>query len=249
MILQLENLIKGKATTIKGKEYFSTEQYVNPFIEKMSDFTDDFVINAILPSQLTNEQAVKDITYNKVWIQALLPIENSIEDHQEVIGFIYALDVRKPLYKLYRGYLNSACMNLCVFDPKWITVQELLPATAMKYNIKELLEMENNFENEIKALKTTFLDRGEVLNYLGKWVDNCLRKEHINSVHSVKLSPDVAIQAYKSVFLNEESKYYVPPTKEISMFNVYNAFTQIITDDKKEIINPAERTLLINSIL
>jgi len=249
MIYQLDELLKGKSTTIKGKNYFQTEKYVSPFIEKMSAFTDKFVINAMLPAQLTTDQAVKDITYNKVWVQAILPPENAVEDHDEVIGFIYALDVRKPLYKIYRGYLNRACLNLSVFDPKWIEVQELVAETPLKYNIKELLEMESTFESDIKALKTSFLDRSEAVNHLGKWVDGCLRKSHSNAIHTIKLSPEIAISAYKSIFMDEESKYYVPEAKEVSMFNVYNAFTQIITDDKKEIINPAERTLLINSIL
>lgn len=249
MITTYEELKKGKPTIIKGKNYFSTEQYIDPFIEKMSVFTDKFVINAILPSQLTIEGSDKDITYNKVWVQAVLPDEYSKVNHDEVIGLIYALDVRKPLYKIYRGYLNKACLNLCVFDPKWIEVQELQPETGLKFNIKELLELENNFENEIKALTEATIDREDVLSYLGKWVDGCLRKEHHNKIHTVKLSPEIAISAYKSVFMDEESKYFIPKTKEVTMFNMYNAFTQIITDDKKEIINPAERTLLIKSIL
>jgi hypothetical protein len=249
MKLALDELIKGKSTLIKGKSFLSTEQYVSPFIEKMSVFTNDFIFNAILPPQLTNEGSTTDITYNRVWAQAILPEEYSIEGHDEVIGFIYALDTRKPLYKIYRGYLNRACLNLCVFDPTWIEVQELQPETKMSFNVEGLLEMESTFASNIKVLKETFISPEEMLGTLGKWVDGCLRKEYTNKVHTVKLSPEIAISAYKSLYIDEESTYYTKPTEQSSMFNAYNAFTQIITDDKKEIINPAERTLLINSIL
>ena len=40
-----------------------------------------------------------DVTYNRVWIQAVLPDEYCFENHQEVIGMVYGLDVRKPIYK------------------------------------------------------------------------------------------------------------------------------------------------------
>ena len=33
------------------------------------------------------------------------------------------------------------------------------------------------------------------------------------------------------------------------MFNIYNAWTQVITNDKRDIINKAEKTLLIGNIL
>ena len=33
------------------------------------------------------------------------------------------------------------------------------------------------------------------------------------------------------------------------MLNVYNAFTQLITDDTKDIVNKVEKTLLLKDIL
>lgn len=63
------------------------------------------------------------ITYNRVWIQAVLPPTHTIDGHDEVIGFLYGIDVKKPVVKIYRGYLNQACTNLTVFNPYWINVQ------------------------------------------------------------------------------------------------------------------------------
>ena len=46
MELTIEQLMQGKATRIKDKEYFTTEAYVTPFIDRVSKMTDNFIINA-----------------------------------------------------------------------------------------------------------------------------------------------------------------------------------------------------------
>ena len=53
MEIDLKTLLQGKATIIKGKEYFSTEAYVTPFLERMSKFTNDFRVQAKLPDQIS----------------------------------------------------------------------------------------------------------------------------------------------------------------------------------------------------
>lgn len=53
MDIQLDDLLKGKQTRIKDKEYFETEAYVNPFLERMSKITSDFRVKVELPSQVT----------------------------------------------------------------------------------------------------------------------------------------------------------------------------------------------------
>ena len=42
--LTIFDLYKGKSTLIKNKEFFPTRTYVEPFIEKMSKFTDKFTV-------------------------------------------------------------------------------------------------------------------------------------------------------------------------------------------------------------
>ena len=63
----------------------------------------------------------------------------------------------------------------------------------------------------------------------------------------VKLSPSTVIDAYNGVYFDSSSKYYVGD-EDSTVFNFYNAFTEIIKDDKKDIINKFEKTLLINSL-
>ena len=49
----MEQLVQGKATRIKDKEYFTTEAYALPFIERVSKLTDNFIIHAKPADQIS----------------------------------------------------------------------------------------------------------------------------------------------------------------------------------------------------
>lgn len=248
MEVTLNELLAGKATIIKNKDYLATEKYIQPFLDAMSGITSNFKISVKLPDQMTMGQT-QDITYNRVLVEAILPESHAIDSHDEVIGFLYGLDVRKPVSKLYRSYLNRACTNMCVFDPKWMVVNELRPGELIPIDTKKLLEMPNNFEQKIKALKADFVDREEIFERLGSWIHNSLTQYHHNGMQAVKISPNVPVEAYKSLFIDTDSPYFTPQEKEPSMFDIYNAFTQSITDDTKDIMNRFEKTMMVNRLL
>lgn len=257
MDIQLEQLLKGKQTRIKDKEYFETEAYVNPFLERMSKITSDFKVKVELPDQVTltkeGDVNLEDITYNRVWIQAVLPEQYDVDNHQDVIGMVYGLDTRKPIVKFYRGGLNRACTNLCVFNPDYLDVQELQPESAIDYRPLDSLI---NKANEIKVFLEklhgiTFPRDNQFINeQLGMWIRNCLNIPYHNGINNVKLATSTAIDAYKLLFEKDSSEYYVPVTSNTDMFNVYNAFTELISNDKdKDIMNKCEKTLLLKNIL
>ena len=257
MDIQLDALLKGKQTRIKDKEYFETEAYVNPFLERMSKITSDFRVKVELPEQVTFTKEgnlnLEDITYNRVWIQAVLPQQYDVDNHQDVIGMVYGLDTRKPIVKFYRGGLNRACTNLCVFNPDYLDVQELQPEVAIDYRPLDIL---TNKANEIKVFlkklhNITFPRDNQYINeQLGMWVRNCLNIHYYNGINNVKLATSTAIDAYKLLFEKDSSDYYVPATSNTDMFNIYNAFTELISNDKdKDIMNKCEKTLLLKNIL
>lgn len=257
MDIQLEQLLKGKQTRIKDKEYFETEAYVSPFLERMSKLTSDFKVKVELPDQVTltkeGDVNLEDITYNRVWVQAVLPEQYDVDNHQDVIGMVYGLDTRKPIVKFYRGGLNMACTNLCVFNPDYLDVQELQPESAIDYRPLDSLI---NKANEIKVFLEklhgiTFPRDNQYINeQLGMWVRNCLNIPYHNGINNVKLATSTAIDAYKLLFEKDSSEYYVPVTSNTDMFNVYNAFTELISNDKdKDIMNKCEKTLLLKNIL
>ena len=257
MEIDLNTLLQGKATIIKKKEYLPTEAYVTPFLERMSKYTNDFRIQARLPDQISitkkEDLNLEDTVFNRVWIQAVLPNEFSFNNHQEVIGMVYGLDTRKPIVKIYRGALNMACLNLCVFNPSFLEVHELEPESPINFRgLQSLMEQVSDIKSWLDRLSETFITYEEnVINEnLGLWVRNALSTSFDNGYGKVKLSASTAVDAYKLLYEKEDSPYFVRPGEATSMFNVYNAFTELISNtDTRDIMNKAEKTLLLKDIL
>lgn len=258
MDIELEQLLKGKSTLIKNKNYYPTASYVEPFIDRLSKFTDDFRIHVQLPDQITRtvegDINTDDITYNRVYIEAVMPDDLCYEDHDKVIGMVMGLDVRKPVAKFYNGAMNSACTNLCVFNPKYLNCQAIEPDTPIDFKpLDELLKLPDNTKELLDILHdTVFINSTlEQEKHLGKWIRNAMSSNFDNGFQPVKLSVDNVIQAYKALFMKDDSDYY-QTNSTVRMFDVYNAFTQQITDSRdkgKDIFNCGEKTLLLRSIL
>ena len=251
MEITKELLFEGKSTIIKNKNYLSTKEYVEPFFDEMSKFTDDFIIRVQTPNQMTLSGDNKDITFNRVWIQALMPEDHAINNHRECYHLIYGLDVKKPVYKVARGYVNMACANLCIFNPQWLSVQELEPEKSFVYSIQNLMKMTSDFESRITKMKNIFLSP-EVENrqkLLGSMIEKSLLYEYSNQAGKVKLSPAMVVKAYENVYINTDSPYYIKDTEECSVFNYYNAFTELIKDaTKKDLMTGYEKTLLVGQL-
>lgn len=256
MVIELDTLLQGKATRIKDKQYLSTANYVEPFLERMSKYTNDFRCQVKLPDQITltenNNINMEDITFNRVNIEAVLPNEYAYEGHQQVVGFVYALDTRKPIVKQYVGAVRSACLNLTVFNPSALQVYELNPEEAINYSfLTNCLSMTDNTNLILKQLTESEYTKEECFNEVGKWVDNCLstKNSFCTAGGKVKLTETLPVQVYKNLFYNDKSPYF---TKEgvTNGFNIYNAYTDLICNDKKaDIINRFEKVYLVKEIM
>ena len=253
MEIDLNSLLKGKATKIKNKEYFTTEQYVTPFIERVSKMTNNFIINAKPADQisLTKEGDINfdDIIYNRVWIQGILPDEYAWSNHHRVISMIYALDTRKPLVKFYVGALNSACLNLCVFNPELLSISELEPESAINYSfLRNALSLTDETHVMLEKLSNMEFKRDTIFDNLGHWVDNCINSKINYGFGTVKMAESTPIDVYKDLFYDDKSKYYTTDNV-VDGFTVYNAFTDLITQDTRDLVNKFEKTILIKDIM
>ena len=253
MELTVEQLLQGKATKIKEKEFFTTKAYVEPFFDRMSKYTEEFIINVKPADQISltpnGEVNFDDIVYNRVWIQAVLPDEYAYENHKKVISMLYALDTRKPVVKIYTGALNMACLNLCVFSPDALNVAELEPTTAINYSpINLLMGMNDTIKSTLEKLDKMTFNRNEIYEDLGLWIDRCITSKFNSGFGTVKITESAPINVYKDLFYNEDSNYYTKG-EEVDGFTVYNAFTDLITQDKKDLVNKFEKTLLIKEIM
>lgn len=255
MDLSIDKLIEGKPLIIRNKQYLSTEQYITPFLERMSKFTSDFRIQVKRPDTLSLNKENLDLNdcYTRVLIQAVLPEELAIENHKEVIGLVYGLDVRKPVAKIYRGALNMACTNLCVFDPSFLNVQFINPEKGISYRPVELLmEQADDMKTMLDNLKNTEWEGNpqNIESNLGRWIRNAMNCEYNTDYGTIKVGTDVVIKAYSSMFVDNESPYFIGEGNNVDMFTVYNAFTELISNDKgKDLMNKVEKTLLLRNIL
>lgn len=252
----LNEVLQGKATRIKGKDYFKTSDYIEPFLDRMSKYTNDFTVQVKMPDQITitddGEVLTDDLTFNRVNIEAVLPNEYAFEGHVQVVGIVYGLDVAKPVAKLYSGAERSACTNLCVFSPNGLAVQEVAPETALDFTpIEKLMARTESISKTLRMLSETTFEASQVnINEsLGRWIRNAMNMNYSNGYGKVKIATSMVLDMYKDLFEDEESEYYTG-VEDCSMFNIYNALTQQITDGwKKDCFTRYEKTLLAGRIL
>jgi len=253
--LSLDELYKGKATMIKDKKYFSTKNYVEPFIDRVDKMCQgNFIVKAQPASQISlspdGSIDLEDTVFNRVWIQGILPTEYAYENHKQSINLLYALDTRKPLVKIFKNTLNMACLNMCVFSPEHLAVQELVPESAIDYSYTNaIMQMTDDTKIKLEQLAAMNYDRATIIDELGMWIDKCLTQKFISNFGTVKLPESLPIEAYKSLVYDEKSPYY---TEEESLngFTIYNAFTDLITNDKgKDIVNKFEKIMLVSQIM
>ena len=209
MEIKINELLQGKATRIKSREYFPTAAYVEPFLERVQRLTSDFRIQIQLPNQVTytseGELNTEDITYNRVLIEAILPDEYKFNDdpHRGVIGMVYGIDVRKPVVKFFKGQERMSCTNLCVFSPQLLACQDLEPETAIDFNpLKRIIEQTDDTAAWMRKLIESEFDCGDhnVNESLGKWIRNCINYSFDNHYGKAKLAVSTPIDAYKSLF-------------------------------------------------
>ena len=252
MEITLNKLLEGNATTIKNNEYLPTRAYVEPFLERMQKYTNDFRVQVKLPNQLAiNENDTVDI-YNRVIVQAVLPDNMVIDNHSQVVGMIYGLDVRKPVVKFYSGALDMVCTNLCVFSPEQLSCAALEPEKPINYkpvnSIMDSIEDTIKFIQKLKGI-TFDCSYQNTSQKLGDWIKQCIDLTYDNGFGKVKIAATTPIDAYKLLFKDKNSRYLIKDGVT-DMYNVYGAFTQIFTDSmNRDIMNVCEKTLLVKQVL
>ena len=257
--IQLNELLAGRATRIKNRDYFQTAAYVEPFLDRVQKISKEIRVQVQLPTQITytanGDINTEDITYNRVLIEAILPDEYKFNDdpHRAVLGMVYGIDVRKPVVKFFKGQERMSCTNLCVFSPQLLSCQDLEPETQIDFKpLERIIEQTDDTAIWLKKLIETEFDCSEhnVNESLGRWIRNCINYSFNNHYQPVKIACSTPIDAYKSLFEKEDDDYYIGLNGNTSMYQIYNAFTQVLTDGmKKDPFNIFEKTLLVKDIL
>ena len=148
---------------------------------------------------------------------------------------------------------NSQFINLLVLAPYFINVQFIEKGKGISYKpVEYLMERESDMQLMLETLHNTEWN-GSVQNIesnLGRWIRSALLSEYENGYGKIKLGTDIVIKAYSSMFVDQESPYYIGEGNNVDMFTVYNAFTELISNDNgKDIMNKCEKTILLRQIL
>jgi hypothetical protein len=136
-----------------------------------------------------------------------------------------------------------------VFNPDALNVAELEPTTAINFSpVNLLMGMTDTIKVTLEKMSKMTFNRDNIYEELGLWVDRCITAKYNSGFGTVKIAESAPINVYKSLFYEEDSNYYVQGD-EVDGFTVYNAFTDLITQDKKDLVNKFEKTLLVKEIM
>lgn len=167
-----------------------------------------------------------------------MPDKCNILGYKETYGFIYALDIKTPVYKVYRAYIDPKNNNLCVFNPEWIKTYELKAGEKPVIKVTDLMQMSTDIEKYLTKMQNTSISQEveDCHSLLGELIEKTLLYEYKSLVGKIKLSPSDIIKSYADVYHNTTSKYYVKDTSECSILNYYNSLCSQISENK-DIIN------------
>lgn len=243
MGLTKEKLYEGLSTSIKENSYLSSKEYVEPFINFFPSNT-TFRIKAKVADQIIGDDVSK-ITYNRVCIEA--EIQTDEDGYTEIVGLTYALDVKDPVWKLYRGHRNEKD-NLIMSGDPFLFVNALEPETGFKnisIGITNLLALPTNLSALKKALDIE-VERDTMSKRLGEWVQYCLVVNKDYDLYKVKLSERVATKAFKSLVLDQDSEWF--HNEKLDNKSLLDAAINAV-DDGKDILTHVEKSIMVKEML
>lgn len=247
--INLNELIKGKETKIFNKQFKNTSYYVQPFIDMAHKYNvEDFYIQVKAPHQVNTVNGEIDfdnITFNKVLIHAILP---SNYEYANYVGLTYALDVKEPVLKTYRGIIHKPTNNTFSFDVNPLKVQLL--KNDLNYDHLEDLFKSNNLDfsifRQLEEHKYTYRD---IKYLLGNWVNSCIHTQVKTDAGIVMVPAELPVAIFKNLYINQNSPYLVNTTDFVSKAHLLHTFANYCLNNNRDIINVFEKNSITSSIL
>ena len=250
MEISIDELLKGQSTIIRGKEYNDTKSYVMPFLEKFSDYTEDFRARVVAPSQLSvSVDGTVNQVYTRVLVEAVAPITH---DLAEVIGMVYALDTRYPVVKFFKCIKdNMEGGQLYIDNVANIAYSDIAPESPIDYTqLNRLADKEIKTLDWMDSLKTKDFDcsNDNVNKSLGQWIRFALNIERKTDYGLVKIGHQDIVSGYKYLFEDEDSPHYKSLGGHREYFDIFSAMSDVVYNGR-DIINIPEKTVLLKQIL
>lgn len=114
-----------------------------------------------------------------------------------------------------------------------------------------MLKLPDDMELRIKSMKNKTLSTkdNERTKRIGEYIEKAHYAYWKNSVGGkISISPLNLVKVYQNVYIDQNSDFYVGD-KDSTVMNMFEAMTQFIASDKKDIGNKVEKTFLVNQLM
>lgn len=243
MELTLMQLYTGLETSIKEVEYLSPQAYVEPFVKALPSKV-RLNIKAKIADQLIGKDP-SQLTFNRVCVEASLDTDE--DEYTEVIGLAYAIDIKDPVWKLYRGYRDKNG-HLNMLGDQCLLVNAIDQGSGFK-NVSHGVTSLLSLPLDLKRFKDTLakpIDKGSMSERLGHWVQYCMITNKDYESYKVKLSERAATKTFKSLILDQDSPWF--NTEVLDNGLLFSAASDAV-DDGKDILTHVEKSIMIKEML
>lgn len=225
MEVTLDYLMKGLAYSNNGVAFLSPKEYVTPFVNEMKLLTNKFIVKVEQAPQSIILNGEPQLVFEKVWIQAIVG--------DVTYNMIYALDIRTPMYKFFKGYGRPQLIT----DANSLISGTIESGMPIPDDFKKLLTIKVDTTPWINRLKMSPVK--EKTKLLGQLVEKALVTIISNGPTKYQLSTSDVISAYKAVYFDGQSEY------GDSLYGLYQTITKAICNGKDYFSVP-EKILLTN---
>lgn len=243
-VLTLDDVRDSKIYVRNNVSYMPPKTLVDPFLEAISFDAENHEVRIEVQNPVVNQEIAgeENIAYPRFLIE-VKKSDHLFEDvrYQNVFGMLVAMDQQKGIVKTYNGMNVEACLNLCVFDAADCHSQDL------NSDLSKLFEITNGYsvDNEGKIETYRTIHRKLVGTVLKKDETDEAIGHALRMARRTKLGTTPVVQA--SALLDDKRSIYYTD-KETTLYNVYNAITQGITNSKDLLYAP-EKTIAVGQIL
>lgn len=220
----------------------SPKDYLSPFIDIVGE--DDLIVIGSDRMINKNEDGSENISYARVRIEKRFDAKtlNEIGDFNPIVGMIYALDVSKPVIKVYAGLNAVACNNLNVFNAEHLYQVELLS------NYKTSYDYAKKFNNQINNILEEYFANIEQMK--NRQLTNMEYKEIVGNVLAKSVKDNIlgTTPIVKAVKLLEDrnSNYYFYKNDNNTLWNIYNSATDYISSSSEYKEHPNKSLKMFN---
>lgn len=215
-----------------NKSFESPRTYLEPVLEDMLNYgvsENDIVVQVEKPVVNRNEDGTLNRSFPRIKVEAKLHESNQVGGN--IVGFITALD--RNQFVAYGGSRVFACTNLCVFSDEEV------------YNVKGDFQ---NAQNKVKEYITGSEKRlARFAQFYNEMTERTLSMEEYQKLithleyfaRSKKgLSKSIVSTGLDFIISPQSVYHFSIDSSRNSLWNLYNAFTQVITDKNTNSTNP-----------